>query len=77
MSKPTDAEIVDVLARRGASMTYVVRNWLGYKYHATETPFVLRRLKALEKAGQVKRVPTTYATQIRWEIVTQPSKEPA
>jgi DNA-binding HxlR family transcriptional regulator len=67
-SQPADNEILDLLLSRGEMMTYVVRNWLCNKHRGLETPLVLRRLKSLEKAGRVVRVPTSYVRQIRWGI---------
>lgn len=69
LKKPTDEEIIDVIARRGRVMTYVICNVLRGKYAGLETPWVRRHLVALEKAGKVKRVPTDYAVQIRWGLV--------
>lgn len=67
MSKPTDAEILATL-KGDQIMTYVVANKLRRKYHPLKTDFVLRRLKALEAAGKVRRVPTVYAVQICWAL---------
>ncbi|MBD8531514.1 MULTISPECIES: hypothetical protein [unclassified Massilia] len=70
MRKPTDGEITDLLlVRHGSIMpTYVVKNWLRAKYPKLQTAWVLRRLKALEKAGKVVRTPSNYATMICWAI---------
>lgn len=79
IAKPTDAEILAVVRRyKSGIVTYVVRNILaskprGSETHAQHSPrldtaFVRRRLNAMEKAGQVKRVPSGYATMIRWAI---------
>ncbi|MFN3677277.1 MAG: hypothetical protein ACK4TC_14995 [Sphingomonas pseudosanguinis] len=78
IAKPTDAEILAVVRRyQSGIVTYVVRNILASKpreethaqpYPRLDTAFVRRRLIAMEKAGQVKRVPSGYATMIRWAI---------
>jgi len=70
VSKPTDGEITDLLViRRGSIMpTYVVKNWLRAKHPGLTTPWVLRRLKALEKADKVVRQSSSYATMICWAI---------
>jgi Fe2+ or Zn2+ uptake regulation protein len=66
MSTPTDEQILAALRECGHGMTYVVTNRLRRNFHPLKTAFVLRRLKALETAGKVKRVPTDYAVQICW-----------
>ncbi|MDR6144981.1 hypothetical protein QE363_000774 [Sphingomonas sp. SORGH_AS870] len=79
IAKPTDAEILAIVRRyANGVMTYVVRNILastprGPESHAQpyprlDTAFVRRRLMAMEKAGQVKRVRSGYATMICWSI---------
>lgn len=70
MSKPTDAEILAVLRERrgGTNPTYYIKNVLRSAHPGLETPFVRRRLMALEAAGQVERTATNYATQICWNI---------
>ncbi|HEJ0092789.1 TPA: hypothetical protein SLO54_001093 [Citrobacter freundii] len=68
MSKPTDEEIIAVLKRRGPCMTYVATNWLRDDHRSLQTSYVLRRLKKLEAIGVVKRVKTSYAVQICWEV---------
>lgn len=68
MSRPTDQEILDLLADRpNGMMTYVIRNWLDHHDKLT-TAAVLRQLKAMEKAGKVCRKPSPYAVQICWAI---------
>ncbi|WP_213758432.1 hypothetical protein [Citrobacter freundii] len=69
MSKPTDEEIIQVLRDHGNCMTYVVTNWLRDNYKGIKTNYVLRRLKKLEVEGKVKRVKSSYAVQICWEVV--------
>jgi len=75
-AKPTDEQIMEVVRQRPRIMTYVVRNVLASRpaahearrptYKNLDTPFVRRRLFALEKAGQVERVSSSYAVQICW-----------
>ncbi|ECP8397406.1 hypothetical protein L6M23_003048 [Salmonella enterica subsp. enterica serovar Matopeni] len=67
MSKPTDEEIIQVLAERGNCMTYFVTNVLRRQFWPLDTDYVLRRLKKLESAGKVKRVKSAYKTQLCWE----------
>jgi hypothetical protein len=64
-----DAAIVKAMAARSDGiMTYVVRNILamehGYKGLTTST--VLRRLKRMERAGEVERVRSSYAVMLCW-----------
>lgn len=71
-TKPTDEEILAVLREHtGINPTYYIKNMLRSAHKGLETPFVLRRLKALEKAGKVERRPTNYATQICWNIAKE------
>lgn len=74
MSKPTDTEIIGLLkSRRGMILpTYFIKNCLRDAHPGLQTPWVLRRLKALEKAGLVKRGPASTATMICWEIEPLP-----
>ena len=67
MSKPTDEEIIQLLADYGNCMTYFVANVLRRKYWPLDTAYVLRRLKKLEVAGKVQRVKSVYKTQLCWE----------
>ena len=67
MSKPTDDEIIKLLADYGNCMTYFVTNVLRRKYWPLDTAYVLRRLKKLESDGKVKRVKSAYKTQLCWE----------
>jgi DNA-binding MarR family transcriptional regulator len=70
---PTDEQILAAIRRWGnRSMTYVVRNVLWTDGFRTETPWVLRQLKRLEKAGLVERASSSYAVQLCWS-----AKEPA
>lgn len=77
--KPSDGEILAVVRRyQNGIVTYVVRNILASKpcgsethanlYPQLDTAFVRRRLIALEKSGQVKRVPSGYANMIKWAL---------
>ena len=70
--KPSDDEVVAAVAKRGRGVTYVIRNILIMDKKLDPqigTPYVLRRLKALEKAGRVERAPTSYAVQICWQTM--------
>ncbi|HHE5405581.1 TPA: hypothetical protein ACPEZA_000042 [Klebsiella michiganensis] len=66
MSKPTDEEIIQVLSEHGKCMTYVVTYWLRRKHKNINTAYTLRRLKKLEAIGAVKRMESSYKTQICW-----------
>lgn len=64
-----DAAIVAAMAARpSGTMTYVIRNILSMEhgYRTIATPTVLRRLKKMERAGEVERVPSGYAVQLCW-----------
>jgi hypothetical protein len=64
-----DAAIVVAMgARTSGIMTYVIRNILAMEhgYARLETSTVLRRLKRMERAGEVERVATSYATMLCW-----------
>lgn len=69
-ARPTDTEILGAIRdRRGMVMpTYYIKNVLRGSFPGVQTPWVLRRLKTLEKAGYVQRAPTTCATMICWEL---------
>lgn len=69
--KPTDAEIKAQIMYWGSQqMTYVIRNGLSMAVHkGLKTNWVRRQLERLERAGQVKRVPSVYARQICWALV--------
>ena len=70
--KPTDDEIVAAVKERGNGVTFMIRNTLVLNRTLDpriETPYVLRRLTKLEKAGRVKRVRSCYAVQICWGVV--------
>jgi len=69
--KPTDAEIKAQIMYWGSQqMTYVIRNGLSMAGHkGLKTNWVRRQLERLERAGQVKRVPSVYARQIWWALV--------
>jgi hypothetical protein len=66
MEKPSDEEILSALAfYAGAGRpSYVIRNCLGRK--RVTTPWVLRQLKRLEKAGKVERTSGPWAVMINW-----------
>lgn len=66
MSKPTDEEIIQVLSGHGQCMTYVVACLLRRKHKSTNTAYALRRLKKLEAIGVVRRMKSSYKTQICW-----------
>ncbi|TYG10928.1 hypothetical protein DJ548_01805 [Klebsiella grimontii] len=66
MSKPTDEEILQVLSEHGQCMTYVVAYWLRRRHKNINTAYALSRLKKLEAIGTVKRVGSSYKTQICW-----------
>lgn len=72
-TKPTDTEIIGALnARRGMTMpTYYIKNVLRGAHAGLQTTWVLRRLKALEKAGLVRRTDSPYATMLCWEAGQQ------
>jgi hypothetical protein len=71
-TKPTDDEILAVLREHtGINPTYYVKNVLKRVHKGLETPFVLRRLKALETAGKVVRRPSDYSRQICWNIAKE------
>lgn len=67
LPKPTDEEILQLLADYGNCMTYFVTNVLRRKYWPLDTAYILRRLKKMELAGKVQRVKSNYKTQICWE----------
>lgn len=70
--KPADAEILAFLRGQSHSMTYVIANRISMaKKQPVYTAFVLRRMKAMEKAGLVKRVKSSYAVQICWDVVKE------
>lgn len=62
-------------ARPRGIMTYVIRNILSLEHGLTEvtTSAVLRRLKGMERNGQVARVASSYAVQLCWAL-PDPSK---
>jgi hypothetical protein len=65
---PTDSEIMGVVVAESGRIlpTYVIKNVLRWKWPHVRTPWVLRRMKALEKAGKVRRTASSYATMICW-----------
>lgn len=70
-----EEEILQIMAKRGRMMTYVIANHLRAdhpKYNGKlETSAVLRCLKKMEKAGLVKRVSSVYRVQLCW-LAPQP-----
>ena len=66
IDKPSDDQILSALRAHGRCMTYVVANVLRRNFYPLATAFVLRRLKAMEKAGKVERMRTDYVTQYCW-----------
>lgn len=68
-----ETDILTVLRNRNSDMTYVIANRLRMdhkKYRGTlTTAQVLRRLKSLESRNCVKRVPSSYAVQLRLAAV--------
>ena len=69
--KPTDAEIKAQIMYWGSQqMTYVIRNGLSMAgRQGLKTNWVRRQLERLERAGQVKRVPSVYARPLCWALV--------
>lgn len=64
--KPKLSDDAVMAALRGwgsQAMTYVIANRLDRKW---PTSTVRRRLQGMERRGLVKRMPTSYATQICW-----------
>lgn len=66
--KPTDDDVLFAIRPEGCA-TYVVRNRLHAAGFKVETPWVLRRLKRLEAAGWVERVPSSYLVMISWRAL--------
>jgi len=64
--KPSDDQILSALLAHGECMSYVVASVLRRNFYPLATGFVLRRLKAMEKAGKVQRLRTDYVTQYCW-----------
>ena len=66
--KELDAAIMSVLGERKNEMTYVIGNVVRRinKLKTTKTALILRRLKAFEKLGTVKRVKSNYTRQLCW-----------
>jgi Fe2+ or Zn2+ uptake regulation protein len=76
---PTDSEILDVIVVRSGEIlpTYYLKNTLRRQFRSITTPWLLRRLKAMEKAGKVRRVPSSYATMICWDVAQPNNREKA
>lgn len=65
----TDADILDAMKKWGnGNMTYVLRNILSPGRPHLKTSHILSRLKRMERAGKVKRVPSCYQVQICWAV---------
>jgi hypothetical protein len=85
--KPTDEQILALVRYRPHVMTYVIRNMLSHTpwgdepkhpaFKNLDTAFVRRRLLALEKAGEVERVPSSYAVQLCWKATARAPQVPA
>lgn len=70
--KPSDEEILASVRGHSHSMTYVIANRISMaKKQPVYTAFILRRMKAMEKAGLVKRVKSSYEVQICWSAVIE------
>lgn len=70
--KPTDAEILAYVRAHSRSVTAVIASRLMKPQKGpVYTAFILRRIKAMEKAGLVKRVKSSYAVQICWSAVME------
>lgn len=67
MSKPNDAEIIAVVASRPNIPTYVIKNHLRGVHKGLQTPFIRRRLIALEAAGTVRRTGTS-SNSTTWKL---------
>jgi len=71
-----DAAIAEILAMRGPTYTYVMRNVLAPRSAPLKTATVYRRLCALERSGRVKRVPSRPArakgVMIEWALCVAP-----
>lgn len=66
---PTDDDILAATREWAtSSMTYVIKNRLRSKGFRVETPWVLRQMKRLERAGRVQRVSTNFAVQLCWRV---------
>lgn len=70
MSDVSDTQLLDVISSWGnhGCMTYVAANVLRRSGVQVDTASVLRRLKKLEEKGLVKRVKSSYVTQICWAV---------
>lgn len=76
------AVLMALRAHKQSAATYVIRNivastwfmsdtWLSRRaplWPDAKTPEVLRTCKALEQSGEIRRVPTSYATMLTWEL---------
>lgn len=71
--KPTDEEILAVLAKRTSMITYHLANCLQRpREQHCGTSWLLRQLKRMEKAGLVQRVKSNYLAQICWAVSSDP-----
>jgi hypothetical protein len=70
MRLPTDGEIMDVIVVRSGEIlpTYYLKNILRAKFPDITTPWLRRRMKALEAAGKVQRASSDYAVMICWDL---------
>lgn len=75
-ARPTDEQILLAMKRwHQGNSTYVIRNILAEReyggYDNLNTSHVLYRLKKLERAGKVRRVPSSYYSGVHaeWEVV--------
>lgn len=72
-ARPTDKQIITAMGRyRRSNPTYVIRNILaGSDYGGFDdlnTSHVLYRLKKLEKAGLVEKIPSSYYPWFEWKL---------
>ncbi|MCY1453705.1 hypothetical protein D9M71_707150 [compost metagenome] len=70
MSNPTDAEILAATSKSGKITAVIAASAFSYG-RPIDTAYVRRRLMAMEKTGQVKRVRGVYARQITWARTEQ------
>ena len=67
-NKPQDRDILAAAgAGNGSNMTYVIKNRLQSAGFSVQTPWILRQMKRLERAGEVERVSSPYLKQICWK----------
>lgn len=73
--KPSDDAIMASVRRFGGGPTYAIKNGLRMAGYKVETPWVLRQMKRLERAGLVVRIPTSYAVMIVWRATALRNQE--